>query len=374
MADEPNKETPLPDHQSGEAGDRPSRQSLAEYEERLLQDEEEREEKRRRVLTALLVAILLLGAALTLYLLDSRTHYELQVTQASHHHQGIVELLASVKIDRPATLRLGQDERSLAPGGRERITFSLPFSSLELGENVRELELRLPDGKHVTRKKLYIFKDFDVEPDLSAALQPPHRLRLSFRLPRGWKLEAQGRQLQAPGGEVTIPLQDLFAAVDEQRASPVPIRTPLRIVRPDGTEVEVTHEVAIPLPVTRLVLEAPQGKLTVLAAPVAVVRGRTEPGAAVTVGGRPVTVGPRGEFAVEVELGPIVEGFSLPDAATTEHASLLAEQAAERQGLEVEIIADAPQKVKATHHIDFLRVSPAAARRWDALHRGAGSR
>ena len=352
----------------------PLPESSGDFDEQDLLDQATAADRNSKIAGVLIAISLLLGIATIILLLGSRATWTLDTEARYDYAQRQVEVEATVTVNRPAVLFLEggtpAERYQLAAEVERQATFVFPFASLPLGPSGRTLVLQEEQGEAaiIARVELPLFRDYEVQEDLTTLTPPDYLLGLQFQLPAGNRLTVAGQELSGTTATARVALAELYARVDELEGTTAVYPVPVRIVRADGTTLEGQHTVTVPLPVTPLAVEQPTAALTVTAAGELLVRGRTRPGARVLVGGGAVTVDATGGFEVLVGLGE-VSSFQLPEQVTAEQAQTLAQDTARKQGVELELLADLPGHVPSSKNVQFLRISPEMAVRYDGLVR-----
>ena len=361
------KPEPVAVRKPGDAGEL-FRRSAADQEDVALIEAESRSVSRQRLLAGIVLALLVAGAGVGLYLFQTRTIFSIKTADTNLYDDSLVALEVVVEMNRQGKVSLGKKEFPVEAGPAQTLRFQVPFSELKLGENDRMIRLTDSDGSLITERKIKLYHDFELKMNRSKLKAPDYEFIFDLKIPKGWTIRVQGDDYKDVKASVPFSLKEIFEKAEAQPKPEYRFDVQIVIVRPDQTQIEHIQRAKVDLPSTSLVVEGFLGKLQVVSEAKVTLRGRTEPGARLLVGGKKAEVAEDGSFETKVELGPASKDYSLPKGRSAKKARELAEAAAKKDGVEVEVLSVAPKKVRKALYFQFLRVSPEIARRYASLH------
>ena len=190
-----------------------------------------------------------------------------------------------------ARLQAGTAETVVGDDGR----FRLVLASMPLGTHALQLAVHHQEREHQVSVDLTLHYRFTVE-----SVGTDDVLGVSVETREGWRVVAPRGQVQENGRyRVQLDAEEAFRVADAQGSSRAAFPLSLVLSGPDGVQKRFTETLDLALPVTPLSLAAP-ARRRVTTADVVLVRGRTQPGAAVSAGGRTTKADRAGVFTLHV--------------------------------------------------------------------------
>ncbi len=343
--------------------------SAADEEDLALMEEESRELRRQQLITVVVIGVVAIGLLAAVYYWQQKPVYDVDATSTTLIGDSLVSVKVTARMNRPGKIVFGGESKPLPKDEDTEVMFRVPFSELSLGANEREVVITLANGEEVTRKKVTLYKDVELQIDESKVRDPGHFVYFRFRIPDGWKVRMQKEDHTKANPVAKFSMAQVFENIDAIHQPVYRFDMPIKIIRPNQEQYEYTPRIEVPLPATSLEISTPGSKRTLTSDARVEIIGRAEPGSKVAVGGAEVKVLPDGKFGASVDIGD-PQPVRLPEKASREALGRWLEREIKKHGVEVEVVADAPDKVPTAKYLDFLRVSAEVAKRYERLMGG----
>lgn len=180
-------------------------------------------------------------------------------------------------------------------GGEAVVPLAEP---LALGANEFQVAIDRPAGGRDETVKLSVPVSYRVRADLSALSAEAPAFSVKVEAVPGATVEIDGKAVALAGGKADVPFPIGDAAIGTADESKVVERTvPFKVTLPGGSAAE-SGSLPVRVRIVPLHLDAP-GSNAVIAAGPCKLTGQTVVGGKITVSGRDVTLGSRGEFSAE---------------------------------------------------------------------------
>ena len=268
----------------------------------------------RRVRRALfaLVIVGLLGAAAFVVALREQQAFKAEIASelSVRRAEGVYRIAVAVRASSPARLEHpgGTTEIGAGSDGSEwvvgQLEFTMPESELRVGDNTIQIIARPDDDETDSQSLTLQIKVYYRLGDLPESPPPPGEpVMFDVETIRGWKLSVPDAVVVSVGERfrVSLPPERFDGAKAPLHDGAALVTVALTLTGPAGETQSFTESLRVPVSETPLEIIAPPYMLRTEAAKV-VIRGRTSPGARVTVGDVTTESDERGHFALTVPL------------------------------------------------------------------------
>jgi hypothetical protein len=231
---------------------------------------------------------------------------------------------------------------------------------LGVGQNRLELGLRSPKGKSET-VELVVPVDYRIQGDLGGLGEEVPKLRVLVEATPDTAVVVNGQPVsRGPNGKGTAGI-DVSAALTGMAASTERLERKIPFVVTPRRGEPRSGEIALGIGIVPLVVEAPNERVVTDAGDF-MLAGRTAPGAAVSVAGRPIAVDATGRFAQLMNVSSVGTATILVRAALAQHAPRLVPIEVRR----VESLRQEALRIQsgATRSYAALMANPESKRGW----------
>jgi hypothetical protein len=200
----------------------------------------------------------------------------------------------------------------------QKATLTLP-KPLPLGNNSLDVQLSPPNSGSSDRVSLTVPVLFRVRGDLSTLRQDPPKLSVNVEALPGTRVVVDGRNVAlGPNGTARYEV-DVSKDLTGQDGKPASLQRTLRYtLTPPGSDAR-SGQVELQIGITPLLVHAPGGSIVLEKADF-VLAGQTQPGATLSVTGRPIPVDVSGRFAQLMNVSSVGETTILVRASAPDRA------------------------------------------------------
>ncbi|MFN3199855.1 MAG: hypothetical protein ACE366_15765 [Bradymonadia bacterium] len=275
--------------------------AAARFAAAVAEDTQRARRQRDRKLVWVLAGLVLLLAAVAVLLWQARSRFTGEIAGAPTVSRGddIYTITVPFKVSGPA--RLTYPGGVVAMKDAQTITFTLPVSTMKVGDNPITLTAIPEDGGETVERVLNVqlfYRITDIEvPRFTAGA----RVVVKMQVMPGWVPSVPGATIEpvADGHRLSLDPAPFLSKVDQMTGSHGPLPLALSLVGEKGKVQQFEEVLQLPIPRTRITVNRPVQGWSRAAEDVHIT-GRSLPGAQIAVGGVTEQADHQGHFDVKV--------------------------------------------------------------------------